>query len=227
MERLNIANLNTIIDIGAGVGEFSNGMMSFNPNCKVYCFEPIPETYGKLKSWAKGKPNVRTFNIAIGNEEGIKEMDFCVTDPLSSSMLEPDNPEFGGEKKKLVVYQTKLDSVMADKVLQRELFVKIDVEGMEDKVIIGGKNTISEAKGCMIEVHLAPLRKKQPTFRDIFVLMDSLGFEYCGNASQSYIEHNAIGHIDALFRKKSQLYVYDKEDIKKNSVEDTGGNQGS
>ena len=207
--NIRLDNLKTIIDIGAGVGEFSNEMLKFNPDCKVYCFEPIPETYELLKAWASGRDNVKTFNVALGKDEGTREINWCINDKFGSSMLETIDPAFGGEKKKLEIFQTTLDSIMADKVIEKDILVKIDVEGIEDRVIEGGKSLISNAKVCMIEVHLLPKRKNQATFKDIYMLMDSLGFEYCGNATQSMADNYTMSHIDALFKK------YVKKDIKK------------
>ena len=64
----------TIVDIGANIGQFMFATKLFYPDSKVYCFEPTPKTYERLKENAKKFNNVITKNLGVGNKKG--KLDF-------------------------------------------------------------------------------------------------------------------------------------------------------
>jgi hypothetical protein len=64
------------------------------------------------------------------------------------------------------------------------LLVKLDVQGLEDKVIAGGNTTISQAACVLTEVSFQVLYDGQPLFDDIHCSLQQMGFEYAGNWDQ-------------------------------------------
>ena len=82
-----------------------------------------------------------------------------------------------------------------------EMLVKMDVQGFEDRVIKGGKETLRKALACILEVSLHPLYEGQPSFMDLCRQMEKLGFQYAGNILQIYDNDGSIVYIDALFKK--------------------------
>ena len=66
-----------VIDIGANLGVWSITLSHSVPLGRVYSFEPQTETYHQLGGnlFLNGCNNVRTFQVALGNEEQMKEQE--------------------------------------------------------------------------------------------------------------------------------------------------------
>ncbi len=84
-----------------------------------------------------------------------------------------------------------------------DILVKLDVQGYEDRVIRGAQNIFQRAKVCVLEVSLDPLYSRQASFKDIFLLLDSLRFRYAGNLSQIYGDDGHVVFFDAVFVKQN------------------------
>lgn len=85
------------------------------------------------------------------------------------------------------VSQTTLDRIekgLIGNALLPEILVKVDVQGYEDRVISGGIEFLKKVKACILEICVDQLYKGQTNFKEVFYLMDSLGFSYVGNLEQ-------------------------------------------
>lgn len=199
----------SVIDIGANRGQFAKRVLSAFPNAHIYCFEPLPDAFKELKKWANQQNNkVSVFNLALGDKEGEIKMFLHLNHDDSSSVLETTALSqtifpFVQKQSSIFVKQITLDKVINNlpHPLTPEIIVKIDVQGYEDKVIQGGRETLNKTKACIIEVCLDHLYKKQATFKNIFLLMDQLDFEYIGNLEQISAKDGHVIYIDAVFSK--------------------------
>jgi hypothetical protein len=78
----------------------------------------------------------------------------------------------------------RLDTVMEDVDLAPDVLIKIDVEGIEDRVLRGGERTMRRASVAIIETSFEALHEGQALFRDVYDLMLQYGFRYAGNLDQ-------------------------------------------
>jgi len=203
----------TIIDIGANRGQFAQKAKSIFTDATIFCFEPTPTAFADLAQWARsqGQERVFAYNVALGDKREQKEFFLHADHTDSSSMLKTTQhyeQEFSFDKNRtsVKVEQYPLDQAIKELVkkdLQKEMLVKMDVQGYENLVIEGGRETLSAARACIIEIVNDPLYLGQPDFKKIFLLMDGLGFVYHGNFEQ--VKDHKDGHIvyyDAIFIKK-------------------------
>ena len=81
-----------------------------------------------------------------------------------------------------------LDRFIADNDIRLapELFIKLDVQGYENRIVEGGLQTFNKAKLLMIEENYLHFYEGQPSFEDLFALLSRLGFKYKGSLNQSY-----------------------------------------
>jgi len=201
--------INTIIDVGANVGQFAKYAMNRFPQAKIYCFEPLPEPYEKLRSWADHRGGgVTVFNMAIGEKTGSADMFYYLEQSPSSSFLEATklaNMLYPAteHRERISVDMMTLDEAVHTKnmELDGDILIKLDVQGFEDRVIKGGQLTFQKAKACILEVCLDSLYEKQAGFKDLLFLMDELGYHYCGNLDQAYGEDGHCIFFDAVFMK--------------------------
>lgn len=135
-----------VLDVGANIGNhtiyFSKVIKVFH----VYSFEPIEDTFQKL-----------TKNVSLNNCKNVT-LHKCA---LGAGQLfaEPDNMAFGNsggmrikysENSKGIIVKPLDDFIFTDKID----LIKIDVEGFEEEVLIGGSNRIKTDKPIIfIEIH--------------------------------------------------------------------------
>ncbi|MEB3228950.1 MAG: FkbM family methyltransferase [Synechocystis sp.] len=197
----------TVIDIGANKGQFAKKMRRQFPNAQILAFEPIPTAYQVLKHWGDRQANqVKTLNLALGEEADILEINSHVLFSASSSLLTTTDLcetlyPMVKEQEKIKIQQSTLDHEITqlDHPLASEILIKIDVQGYEDRVIRGGKQTLSQAKACILEISLDQLYQGQCQFRDLFYLLDDLGLQYAGNLDQVTAKDGHVRYLNALF----------------------------
>ncbi len=176
--------IKTILDIGAHTGQFAKEIRRNLPQVKIYSFEPLKDCYKELlRNMSKDK-NFEAYNFALGEKEVKQEINRSIYSPSSSLLAMANLHEEmyphtkGGSKEKIEI--KRLDDVFENYDLEKEILVKIDVQGYEDKVIKGGANLISQAKIVFLEVSFFELYKEQALFEQIYEIMKKLGFRYQG-----------------------------------------------
>jgi FkbM family methyltransferase len=196
-------HIKTILDIGANEGQFAEEIYDIFPDANIYSFEPLTKIYEKLVEKFKLKNRLHTYNIGLGEEDGSKTF-YLSSATASSSLL-----KMGKLHKNLFPHSSSIteQSVTIKRLdhvegiqLQDNLMIKIDVQGTEDKVILGGLETFKRAKVIITEVSYATLYEDQPLFKDIFSLLDTLNFRYLGNIEQFYDPKKKVPLFsDAIF----------------------------
>lgn len=63
-------SLNTIIDVGANIGQFVGAVRQFYPNALIHSFEPLPECFEVLVLNTLDKKNIYTYNVALSDFNG-------------------------------------------------------------------------------------------------------------------------------------------------------------
>ena len=200
-------DIRSILDIGANIGQFARQMRSEFPLAHVYCFEPVPEPFEELSTWASLQNGaVSVHNVAIGDEPGTVEMFHHVQFSQSSSILrttETANRRHGTTR---VQQSINVEVVTLDDIVEKldpppepELFVKSDVQGYEDRVIRGGTSTLRRARACVVEACLDPLYEGQPQFEQLVAQLTDLGLQYAGNLVQYCRDDGHAIFVDALF----------------------------
>src|SRR5919199_1024433 len=64
------AGINTVIDIGANTGQFTQLVHTIPPRARLYAFEPLPDCFATLVRRAAHIPNFTAFNVGLGRAEG-------------------------------------------------------------------------------------------------------------------------------------------------------------
>lgn len=197
-------NFHTILDIGANQGQFATKFRLLFPNSKIYSFEPIPEVFNLLSERFKADLKFKAFNFGLGLEKG--EFDFFQNDFSDSSSLLPmkelhvENFPKTKDSKKIRINVEKLDEIALRLELVSPILIKIDVQGFERMVILGGEETIKKAKMIIVEVSFFELYENQFYFDSIYALLHHYGFRFIGNIDQlKSPKDGLILQADAIF----------------------------
>lgn len=185
---LDALNIKTVLDVGAWEGDSVKQFTGLFPDAAIYSFEPIPDTYRKLKELEKTVPRLKTFNCALGDKEGVMQINRSEFSP-SSSLLKMEQshkeafPFTAGESSEEVQIKT-LDSFQSELNLQKNVLLKIDVQGFEEHVLKGATSVLKEVKIIIIELSFVELYAGQPMFHTIYTLLRDAGFVYSGSWHQ-------------------------------------------
>ncbi len=136
-----------VIDIGANIGATTLNFASrVFPQGKVFSFEPSPYNYQRaVKNISLNTySNITLINRGLGNE---KTTAFLYNvNPKNRGMQRLLNTNDKSVYEKTAVEIDTLDSAMRTINIPGPSLIKIDVEGYEYKVILGGKETIAQYK---------------------------------------------------------------------------------
>lgn len=203
---LSCLNINTIVDIGAHIGEFAMMAYQILPKASIISFEPLEEAFRQLNFNMRTVPNFKAFNCALGDRNSTMEMHRNEFTPSSSLLkmadLHREAFPFTMNETVETIEVKRLDDVLQGLNLEDYILIKIDVQGYEDRVILGGENLISRAKLLVVEVSFQTLYERQPLFDEIYHLLRRKGFKYMGNLHQlrSPVD-GCVLQADAIFIK--------------------------
>ena len=194
--------IRTVFDIGANEGQFATQVSEILPEARVYSYEPLAEPFAKLSATAR--PNFRAFRYAIGETNGTIEMHKNEYSPSSSllPMTDLHRQSFPGPSHARMekVEMRTLDRIAGQLALERNILVKMDVQGYEDKVIAGGQEILARTKIVIAETSFEALYEGQPLFEDIYRALTCIGFRYIGSMGQlKSVQDGRLLQADSMF----------------------------
>jgi FkbM family methyltransferase len=151
---------NLFLDIGANRGDAIQSILMRRPDAKVIAFEPNPLLVSKIKKIYKDDQRVSVINSGIGNKS--ESFDLYIPfynnymfDGLASFKEENATDWlrtrlYGYQEQKLNVKKVVCSVKCLDDYSFKPSFIKIDVQGFEYEVLIGGKKTIQESQPIIL-----------------------------------------------------------------------------
>ena len=138
-----VSENDTIFDIGANIGWYSNHLSKKLPNSTIYAFEPIPETFAQIKrnTELNQSKNIILNNVALSDK--IQTLTFFYSPTVtgaSSSVNITENKSMV----KLECQTNTIDNFMKETDITKLDFIKCDVEGAEFMVYKGGAETLAK-----------------------------------------------------------------------------------
>jgi FkbM family methyltransferase len=132
-----------LIDVGVQGGE-NVRWRPLGDHVIVHGFDPIEEVVQKLIEENRGRSNRHYHCMAVGNADGEQPFYFNPANPSESSMYGQLTVRFDGEGARHVrmVPIRRLDSLLAEGLIPKADFVKIDVEGFEKDVLLGARELL-------------------------------------------------------------------------------------
>ena len=174
-----------VYDIGAATGDYATAFAKVSTVSEVVAFEPLSDSFAELARRSRKTTNIRCFHLALGDAKGRLDLrrsawrDSSSFLPFEQTAREefPLAAQIEGAEP---VNVERLDDVVAEHGLPLPNLVKLDVQGFEDRVIRGGRDTLRSVDSCIIEVSFRPLYEGSALFDDVYSLMRELGFHVAG-----------------------------------------------
>jgi FkbM family methyltransferase len=124
------------LDVGAHAGSVLQEMVRIAPRGRHVAWEPLPAFAARLREQF---PGVEVREAALGDTAGTRAFAHVVEDPGWSGFLVRPTPS-SSPVEELTVEVERLDDVLSDGV--RPAFVKVDVEGAEEAMLLGALETL-------------------------------------------------------------------------------------
>jgi FkbM family methyltransferase len=169
------------LDIGAHQGETAAWILDRYPKAEVVSFEPTPDSFRVLDA-LRGKYRFRAVNAAVGAENG--SLAFHINaHSVTNSLLEMDpalatlDPNAGQASHQIQVPVVRLDDFLKQNRLERPIdYMKLDVQGYENRVLQGASITMSRVRFIMAEVQFNPVYKDSCRVDELCYLLYGAGF---------------------------------------------------
>jgi FkbM family methyltransferase len=136
----------SIIDVGAASGSWTQIAHKEFPNAKILAIEPIQQNYQLLKSNAHTLGNVSTCQAVVGRVDGT-DVAFTITKDLDGSGVDLH----GGVQYSLPT--RSLDSLKDEHQLPPPYFLKLDTHGYEVPILEGASQTLKDCSAVLIEAY--------------------------------------------------------------------------
>lgn len=197
-----------IFDVGANVGEATDGFLKSFTEAKVIMFEPAPECCSILKERFRGFSNVDLESVAIGDKQGFLELNLISGSNMNSLLqLSKDkenllNRQFK-EVGKVVVEVETLDSYCSAKGIRNIALLKLDTQGYDLKALKGADELFRtrSIKALLIEVNFIPIYEQQGAFEEIHRFLDRHGYRLVDFYNKRR-EGSYLGWCDACYVPK-------------------------
>jgi FkbM family methyltransferase len=201
-------NINLVFDVGANDGQYAKRLRQAGYKGRIVSFEPLSSVYKNLANSAKRDSLWQTCNIALADFDGTNEINIS-RNLYSSSFLPigqthvqcaPESVYVGKEQ----VIVRRIDSVIGDYYLPGEtLFLKIDSQGYEKKIIEGANLSLNKLKGIQMEVSLVLLYDGETLLTEMIGLMSDKGYVLMDIEPGFYNPHTGqLLQVDCIFFRK-------------------------
>lgn len=147
-----------MLDIGANTGQSARQFLRVSPDAEVHSFEPSVDAFREMVSSVKS-PGFHAYNIAIGDVDGVTAFHQFAQSQTASCL--PAAPGTGAYAPYLVnsagtleVPVRRLDTLLPSLGIAGAIdYMKIDVQGYEDRVLRGATDTLARTRFVMVEAN--------------------------------------------------------------------------
>jgi len=182
VELLERYQVDCIFDVGANIGQSGNFYRQIGFNGTLVSFEPVRALFEKLAARSARDRDWTALNHALGDKTESLEINVSGGHAGSSSILPmTENIPLNAPSQKVVRTETiqvrTLDEVMPELYPEGErCFLKLDVQGYEKNVLMGGLSALPRVVGVKLEMSLVRNYEGETMLFDMLPYVESLGF---------------------------------------------------
>lgn len=193
----------TILDIGAHHGNWTNSVKKIFDNSQFFLFEAID--YPELKRFVN-KKEVNVYNVLLYDK--IEQVDWFQMKNTGDSIFREKTHNF---KNCQIIRRETIDLntfISKNNILQKSknILIKIDCQGAEIPILKGSSNILEKTDFILLEMPLFGVYNEGvPNFLEHISFMNSIGFVIYDILENHYINGFNM-QIDALFINKNHKF---------------------
>ena len=205
VDVMNEQNINLVLDVGANDGGYGREIRDRGYKGLIISFEPNPVAFKRLMRSIKYDNNWLAFEYALGESNGNAEFIIAENDVMSSFK---DVTEFGNSKDTRIVKKTNIqigtvdDFLINNKLLDKNIYLKIDTQGYEMEVLRGSEKSLSKISAVQAEISLIHTYVNQPDWLDVMLWMRKKNFELSTSICNSAVG-SRVREYDFVFVKNN------------------------
>ena len=168
---LRLASADSVFfDVGANIGYYTVVLAArLGPRCSVHAFEPNPHIFQRLREniSLNQLPNVFSYQLGLSDTAGRMGLLERPDNSGATYLVEGNDTEV-----------TTLDQFCDSQQIARLDFMKIDVEGFEERLLAGGRRTLERFRPTLlIEINPPTLRRQASSAARVAHLLEQSGYD--------------------------------------------------
>lgn len=181
MKLLDDYAVDTVLDIGANIGQYGMHLREDGYTAKIISFEPISDVFSELKRTASHDALWRPVNVALGDYDGTAEIN--VSGRSVSSSLHAMLPRHIDSAPETACIRTeniqinRLDTIFekyCDNAVN--IYMKVDAQGYGMEVMKGAEGSLKKIRGIQMEVSLVQLYENEVLLEEMVKYLRERGF---------------------------------------------------
>jgi FkbM family methyltransferase len=200
-------SFDTVLDVGANVGQFAVTAATLSPNAVIHSFEPIRRCYNKLQALTRAYPAITPHCFALGSTSGTTTINVSVYSGSSSILdfaesQERIYPGTAASSKEEIEVRT-LSDIAAGLELKGRTLLKLDIQGFELEALKGAAEIFPQISYIYLEGSFIELYKQQSLAGAIITWLAERGFGLRSVANVDGGTDRLPAQADFLFEKSS------------------------
>lgn len=193
----NQLEINTVIDVGASDGHWSQACMRHLPESNYLLVEANDVHKVALENFCRSNPRARYVLAAAGDKNG--ECYFDGKDPWGGAAY--NEPNQGADR---MVRKISLDEEIKRQNLPGPYFVKLDTHGFEKEILNGSLEILRDTELLDIEAYVFHHNTNNLLFYELCSFLSGLGFAAIDFSEPLWRKRDmALWQFDLFFVKKS------------------------
>lgn len=192
----NLRDGDVLYDIGANIGVYSLYAAKRKPGCRVYAFEPAGQNFARLlrNVSLNGLDGVIPCNMPLSDAQAFAL--FFVSDLEAGSAFHNLGAENAGKRSagpslRQGALAVSVDALVSDFGLPSPNLIKLDVDGLEDKIVAGAAKILRSPslRGVLVEV----TRGGEDTAVSVEAALAAAGFKKAGSGPEIRSADGSVG----------------------------------
>ena len=201
--------INCVIDVGANQGQFARNLRRSGYYGPILSFEPNPEDFSELSRLSENDALWRTFNVALGNEDGERQLhvmkstvfnSFLSPRGTNSSFFDPGMEIVGTQEVKV----RRLDSIMEEllrPIGETRIMLKLDTQGFDLQAFRGTERCMDRVFALQSELSVSPIYEQMPDYLEALRYYESFGFSLMNLSVVNRTRQQSILEYDCLMAR--------------------------
>lgn len=194
----------TVLDVGANIGQTAQQYRRLFPDAAIYSFEPIAATYQELEKNVAALPNVTPVRLALSDKSGT--VDFFLYEQSTFNSTQ-ESASLAAQAKETCP-TARLDEWAREQQLDRISLLKIDVEGGEMTVLDGAEGSLraGQVEAILLEISLYPDDQSHTFFETVRRYLAARSYYFVGfYETWNRIDNWQFSFSNALFVHRAAI----------------------
>lgn len=201
-QLINSLQINLVFDVGANKGQFATELRQIGYRGFICSFEPLYREFTQLCHSFRNDPDWQGYQIALGDENGKKNINVIPHLTVMSSLLQSkvswqrmETEEI--EIRRLDGFFTKL----LPNISNPRVFLKMDTQGYDLNVFEGAHGCLDFVQGLQSELSVVPLYYGMPHYIQALETYEQAGFKVFNLSVVSRTGDGGLQELNCMMKR--------------------------